>query len=78
MKYFEAYLRILRLTQAFFLGLVKLKSATTATSIKAAGDWNGLLEHNIIGPDILTKSDWTPTLVIAIDENDKHWKSVLT
>ena len=57
MEYFEAYLHILRLLQALFLGLVKQKDATTATSIKAAGDWNGLLEHNIIDPDILTKSD---------------------
>ena len=33
---------------SFFYGLVIQKSATkTTTSIKAEGDWNGLLEHNI-------------------------------
>ena len=53
MKYFEAYLRILRLTQAFFLGLVKLK-LKLPQSRQHEIENNGLLEHNIIGPDILT------------------------
>ena len=47
-------LLVVRLLLAFFNGLVIQKSATkTATSIKSAGDWNGLLEHNIIDHDIL-------------------------
>ena len=56
----------------FFYGLVIQKSATkTATSIKAAGDWNGLLEHNIT---IVIKH--LQCLFVVTDENDQHWKSV--
>ena len=63
MKPFEFSLDVLRQLLAFFLGLVIQKSATTATSIKAAGDWNGLLEHSIINREIL---EWLNTYIVYL------------
>ena len=64
-------LLVVRLLLAFFNGLVIQKSATkTATSIKSAGNWNGLLEHNIINHDILKLIKHLHCLFVVIVEND--------
>lgn len=57
MKPFEFYSHVLRLLLAFFL--VIQKSVTTATLIKAAKDWNGLLEHII-------DHEWLNTCIVYL------------